>query len=496
MNMTPIKLEQQLRSQFDIKCIYDLGKMSQSPNTLFKALSDVYQARYKQNDRIVFYTSHHVPDSLLKHLYETTNFLDISNWFILICGPLGLEQDITTACEKFSQDSVPFNFSPVDLVPTQKLDDFVPLPETICAIPWTHLEIRSDGNITPCCMTSGLVLGNIKDTTLEQAFQQDKLQQLRNAFLSGARPSVCHGCWKVEEKQLTSIRMHNIKRLKTKFLTHYLDQPQLSTLDIKFNNTCNFKCRICGPGSSSLLAQEQHKFQGIPLTTQDNWGESENFINQIISHLPNIQNIDMFGGEPFLIKKFNKVLELAVKSNYAKNIRLHYNSNGSIWPEHFLPYWHSFKLVDIHFSIDAIGDQFNFQRSGQWQKVEENILKIKSLELPNLSISIMPTISIMNVYYIDQVYDWATKYGFPIFVSHARGSGMELQYLTQEAKKLIIEKFKNHPWEEMQQICKIIQELPNSDGQEFISKTKWFDQIREESFFSSHSEIAKAMGYV
>ena len=54
MNMTPIKLEQQLRSQFDIKCIYDLGKMSQSPKTLFKALSDVYQARYKQNDRIVF----------------------------------------------------------------------------------------------------------------------------------------------------------------------------------------------------------------------------------------------------------------------------------------------------------------------------------------------------------------------------------------------------------------------------------------------------------
>jgi sulfatase maturation enzyme AslB (radical SAM superfamily) len=253
---------------------------------------------------------------------------------------------------------------------------------------------------------------------------------------------------------------------------------------------------VCDSGSSSLFAQEEHKFRGIPLVVQDNWGESENFINQITSHLPNIKNIDLFGGEPFLIKKFKKVLELAVENDYAKNIRLHYNSNGSIWPEHFLPYWHSFKLVDIHFSIDAIGKQFELERGGNWHEVEQNILKLKSLELPNLSINIMPTISVMNVYYIDQVYDWATKHGFPIFVSHARGTGLELQYLTQEAKELIIKKFKNHPWDEIQKIIKIIQNLPKSDGQQFQSKTKWFDQIRGESFSNSHPEIAKAMGYV
>jgi MoaA/NifB/PqqE/SkfB family radical SAM enzyme len=204
----------------------------------------------------------------------------------------------------------------------------------------------------------------------------------------------------------------------------------------------------------------------------------------------------MYGGEPFLVKKFKKVLELAVNNNHARNIRLHYNSNGSIWPEQFLPYWHCFKLVDIHFSIDAIGDQFDLQRGGNWYKVEENILKLKSLGLPNLSISVMPTISIMNVYYIDQVYDWATKHGFPIFVSHARGVGMELQYLTREAKELVIKKFKNHHWNEIQNIIKIIQELPDSNGQEFRSNTKWFDQVREESFSKNHREIAEAMGYV
>lgn len=495
MTINLAELEQQLKSQFDLKLICDLGEMSSSPNALFKALSDVYQETYEPNDRIVFYTSHAVQEQLLEHLYETTNFLDISNCFILICGPLDCKQAILTSCE--SQDAEPFNFYPVDLVPaTQTLENCFSLPKTICAIPWTHLEIKSTGNITPCCMTKGLTLGNINHTTLEEAFQTDELKNLRNELLSGAKPSACQNCWKVEEKNLTSIRMHNIKRLKKEFLIRYLDTPQISTLDIKFNNTCNFKCRICDPLSSTLFAQEQHKFRGTQLVVQDNWGENENFTNQIITHLPNIKNIDMYGGEPFLVKKFKKVLKLAVNNNHARNIRLHYNSNGSIWPEQFLPYWHHFKLVDIHFSIDAIGDQFELQRGGNWYEVEENILKLKSLGLPNLSISIMPTISIMNVYYIDQVYDWATKHGFPIFVSHARGVGMELQYLTREAKELVIKKFQNHPWNEIQNVIKIIQELPDSSGQEFQSNTKWFDQVREESFSKSHPEIAKAMGYV
>ena len=122
--MTQDELEQKLRSQFDLKLICDLGEISNSPNALFKTLNDVYQDKYEPNDRIVFYTSHAVPEQLLKHLYETANFLDISNWFILICGSLDIEQSIVQLCEKFSNDPVPFSFYSVDLVPaTQKLEN-------------------------------------------------------------------------------------------------------------------------------------------------------------------------------------------------------------------------------------------------------------------------------------------------------------------------------------------------------------------------------------
>jgi len=495
MTISALELELQLRSEFDVKIMQDMGELSTAPNALFKLLNSVYQEKYELNDRLVFYTSHFLTEKFLKHLIEAVNFIDISNCFVLICAPKEFEQTIMSLCQQYSKDSVPFRFRATDLSSTKSFEDRFLLPDTICAIPWTNLEILQQGTITPCCM-SKLNLGNVKTTKLEQAFNSDKMQKLRNSLLAGDRPAECNDCWKVEDQNLTSIRMHNINRLKKEFLTTYLDQPQLSTLDIKFNNTCNFKCRICSADSSSLFAAEDYKYLGKTLIIQDNWSESQDFIDQVVLHLPNIHNIDMYGGEPFLIKKFKEVLKLAVENNHAKNIRLHYNSNGSIWPKDFLPYWANFKLVDIHFSIDAIGQQFDLQRGGQWQEVEDNILKLKNLGLPNLNIRIMPTVSAMNVYYIDQVYDWATKHGFPIFVSHARGEGMELQNLTSHAKSMIVEKFKDHPWDEMQQIIKIIQTLPDNNGKDFQSKIEYFDKVRKENFSESHPEIANAMGYV
>jgi radical SAM protein with 4Fe4S-binding SPASM domain len=495
MTISILELEQQLKTQFNVKVICDLGDLSTGANNLFKLLDSCYQDKYENNDRFIFYTSHIPSEQFFQHLYETANFIDISNWFITICGPEELHPIILSSCEKYSLDPVPFQFLSVDIANTRQIQNNFSLPDTMCAVPWTNIEIRQNGDITPCCMSSS-TLGSINNISIEQAFRGDKLQKLRNSLLSGERPAECNSCWKVEEKNLSSIRMHNVKRLKKDFLTKYLDHPQIATLDIKFNNTCNFKCRICNPISSSLLAQEQHKFLSRPLVAQSNWSESPEFIDQIVEHLPHIHNIDMFGGEPFLIKKFSEVLKLAVEQDHAKNIRLHYNSNGSIWPGHFLPYWANFKLVDIHFSIDAVGKQFELQRGGNWHEVEHNILRLKELGLPNLSISIMPTISAMSVYYIDQVYDWALSHGFPIYVSHARGAGVELQDLTAKAKEIIIKKFKNHRWDELQKVIKIIQELPDSDGKEFQNKIEWFDRVRKENFSDSHSEIASAMGYV
>ena len=490
------ELEKELADSFDIKLISDVENLISSPGAAIKILSGYCQSSYEINDRIILYSSFEVTPDILKHLYNTTNFLDISNWFILICAPGSSENAIKSVCQKYSTDPVPFQFLEVDLEETQLLHTNFLLPDSICAIPWSNLEIRPNGNITPCCMIKNMSLGNINNNTLEQAFYSEKMIDLRKRFLKGEKPKECDHCWRLEEQGLSSIRTHNIKRLKNDFLTKYIDHPEISTLDIKFGNTCNFKCRICCPEASSLFAQEEHKYKGSPLLKLDRWEETPKFLNDIIKHLPNIHNIDMYGGEPFLLKKFSMVLNLAIKKGFAKNIRLHYNSNGSIWPEEFINLWPFFKAVDILFSIDDIGKRFELQRGGRWQDVEKNILNLKNLNLPNLTINLMPTISIMNIYYIDELYDWAIQHGFQLVVSHVRSiKGYELSSLTKEAKQIILSKYKNHPWEEMQKILEMIKNQPDSDGRDFCESTKWFDQVRQQTFLESHPEISQAMGY-
>jgi sulfatase maturation enzyme AslB (radical SAM superfamily) len=205
----------------------------------------------------------------------------------------------------------------------------------------------------------------------------------------------------------------------------------------------------------------------------------------------------MYGGEPFLIKPLLRLVEQAVDQGHAKNITLHYNSNGSIYPEKYIDYWKKFKHVDIHFSIDNIGTRFELERGGSWNQVDSNINQLVNLKLPNIKINIMPAISIMNIFYINELFQWADKLSLPVHPLYVTDPiGFDLKHLTADAKELIINKFQNHQWPEMKNILAYIKSVPDSNGREFVKLCKHFDDLRNQNFADSHTEVAKAMGYV
>lgn len=494
--MTITELSQFLNSKYSVKAMIDLSDLSQTPWAAYRFFYKLYQTEFADLDRIVLYTSQEIPDSLIQHLYEMSEAVDISNFFVLICTTTDISQRLKTLAKDKTLWGSFQNFNST-LEKTKFFEDCYSLPNTICAIPWMHAEIKHDGAITPCCQSEGIKLGNIIDTSLDDAFHSPTMKNLRSQFLAGEKPKACNDCWQRESRKLSSVRTHNITRLRKDFFLEYLEQPKITTLDLKFNNTCNFKCRICNPNNSSLIATEHKKFFNLNISPQSNWSESKNFLDQMVKMLPKITNIDMFGGEPFLIKKFANVLRAAVEQGHAKNIRLHYNSNGSVWPAEFIPYWPHFREVDIHFSIDAIGSRFELQRGGTWTDIEKNILQIKNLNFSNMVLNLMPTISILSVYYMDEVYDWAKKHNFDLFVSNlVEPLEFNLNNLTKRAQDLIIDKFQSHPWLEMQNVVNFLKKMPASDGSTFIEKIKSIDIIREENFANSHQEIAEAMGYV
>ena len=476
--------------QYDLKCNVDVALLTHTPQAAYEFFQEHWAAEFQPNDRLVLYSSYAWPDILIEHLYQATSLIDISNCFILLAGPFINQNQVSD----MSNGNDQFEILITDIANnTLPLKDSYTLSSSICPLPWTHLEIKNQGEINACCI-SKKSFGKINKTNIHTVFDSTEIKNFRQQFLNGGRPQECNACWRVEDQGLTSSRHRHLGLLKKDLLTTYMSTPKIVSLDLKPGNTCNFKCRICGPTASSQFAQEYSKHNNIAVQSY-NWAESSPVaIDEIKELLPGINYLDLYGGEPFLIKPLTELIEYAVNTGVASQMRLHYNSNGSVFPTELLKHWPHFKHVDIHFSIDNVGKRFELERGGKWTEVDHNITQLVKLNLPNVKISIMPVISMMNVYYLDELLLWADNLGLPInalYLSHP--TPFALSNLTPGAKEFIIDKFSNSHWPEMKQILRIIQQQPESDGKEFIKLTQHFDKLRSQNFCDSHKEFATIM---
>jgi len=493
--ITADQLKHDLSKKYSIKCFIDLADLTVSPSQAYKILQQYHQQEFSLNDRLVFYTEHNISKQLLEHLYQATTLIDVSNFFVLLCTTFDIKSKIDLIASKNSGDNASFQSIQVDITDTNPMSVNFILPATVCPMPWSHMRIDQSGDARPCCVYKNTV-GNVIDQSINHLFYNQDYTQLRQKLSSGEKVSGCDHCWNLEDHGMTSNRIMHMRLSKKDLLTKHLDDPEIVSLDLAPGNTCNFKCRICGPISSSLFAQEIKSITGISPVKSINWAESDNKVMDEISDLlPSLTNIDMYGGEPFLIKPLHKLVAQAREHGHATHIRLHYNSNGSIYPDHLVDHWKHFQHVDIHFSIDNVGARFDLERGGSWQQVTSNIRKLVDLSLPNLKISIMPTISIMNIFYLDELLAWAAELRLPVNVNYLDSPDeFSIKNLTPLAKKLILEKFQDHPWPEMSKILNTIRSSPDSDGVRFVTLSRHFDRIRGQNFSNTHAEIAHAMG--
>jgi MoaA/NifB/PqqE/SkfB family radical SAM enzyme len=253
------------------------------------------------------------------------------------------------------------------------------------------------------------------------------MQHLREQFLAGQQPETCRKCWQEESAGRTSKRMHTLDRLK-----HIIpdqswtaDARPLMFLDLKLGNICNLKCRICGSWSSSTYAVEEiaHDHSGQPkasfhyeMLKSGRWPrESKQFWSELDQNLEAIRYLEFTGGEPFMIEEHFDFLRRLVDTGHARNIEIHYNTNGTIWPAQAEDVWKHFKLVEIAFSIDDVQSRFEYQRSGaEWQLVCDNLERFKQLRsrCSNIQLQVCCTVNIFNVFYLPTVAEWIDQQGF------------------------------------------------------------------------------------
>jgi hypothetical protein len=302
--------------------------------------------------------------------------------------------------------------------------------DKFCVLPWISLEASPIGTVRPCCLADDEILDDAgRKFELSRANFQDiqnsrHMRDLRQQFLDSEQPQTCRKCWSEERAGRTSKRMHTLDRLKHLSIGSEFtaDAKPLMFLDLKLGNICNLKCRICGSWSSSQFAAEEiantrpeqrKTSHAYTMLRAGAWPRDNNqFWDQIDSVVDDIRYIEFTGGEPFMIAEHFAMLQGMVDRGIAHNVEIHYNTNGTQYPESAEHIWKHFKTVEIAFSIDDVGTRFEYQRSNAvWAEVCENLDRFCDLKeiYSNIQLQVCTTVNVFNVRYLGDVAAWLER---------------------------------------------------------------------------------------
>jgi len=386
--------------------------------------------------------------------------------------------------------------------------------KTFCVLPWISLETSPIGTVRPCCLADDEIVDddgvkfNLNNSSLLEIQDSTHMERLREQFLKGHRPETCRKCWDEEDVGRTSKRMNTLLRLDhvIRGITSWGNSAkELRFIDLKLGNICNLKCRICGSWSSSTFAGEEIKFasddgsfhremnkQGAwPRTAQSFWHELD-FVSSQIRYL------EFTGGEPFMIKEHFTFLERLVEKGVAKNIEIHYNTNGTQWPESYVHLWKEFKHVEIAFSIDNVGVRFEYERTNaKWANVIQNLNKFIDLrdETCNVSLQLCTTINIYNVLYLRDIVKWDQFEDFNFVFWNMLHDAPEncIKSLPQHAKDAVHDALlltdEQIPDSVMEEFERIVDFMNSGKGVDPLLNIERLDARREVSLKDTHPEL-------
>jgi organic radical activating enzyme len=344
------------------------------------------------------------------------------------------------------------------------------------------------------------------------------MQDLRQEFLDAKQPQTCRKCWREERAGRTSKRMHTLDRLK-----HMLpdqswtaDAKPLMFLDLKLGNICNLKCRICGSWSSSTFAAEElanlgpdenkktnHHYRMLkqgawPRENQLFWSEIDQVVDQICY-------IEFTGGEPFMIQEHFDMLQGLVDRGLAGNIEIHYNTNGTQWPEQGEAIWRHFKTVEIAFSIDDVGERFEYQRTNAvWAEVVLNIQKFNDLKSrnSNIRLQVCSTVNVFNVLYLEGLANWIDTQAFDFVYWNMMHEAyyFSINTLPELAKQAVANKLQSAQVSaqhraEFENIIKFMNNGVGLDGFILRMRIADLDRKRQQNLVAVEPEFAQLIAY-
>jgi len=298
--------------------------------------------------------------------------------------------------------------------------------------PFTGLATREDGAIQVCCRSHPI--GNIQDSTLEEIWNNDNMRRIRQQVLHGERPAECEPCFVLEDQGVESLRQRHIAGvIPESRITLYpnalngmdsnFKMPfEFPTMEIKLNNLCNLKCRMCHPMDSTSWNdwKEVEEFyikennfmvkaiKDLNLMRKpylDKFDDNPNWWTSLEKLLPYFRRVEFAGGEPLMDPQHYLILDML--KPYGHQTEIKYATNGTTLGiskgRTIYDYWPHFKSVAVNISIDGIDDVYNYIRgNGDWNQVVKNIKEIQ--KIPNVSRIVgAVAVQVSNVLTLDEM---------------------------------------------------------------------------------------------
>ena len=393
--------------------------------------------------------------------------------------------------------------------------------DQFCVLPWISLEASPIGTVRPCCLAKTEITDadgvkfSLGESSLDSIRHSTYMTDLRKAFLQGAQPADCDRCWNEERSGRTSKRMHTLDRLKHLLNDQHWDEhaKPLMFLDLKLGNICNLKCRICGSWSSSTFAAEEIRYQEdrknnfhYVMMQLGRWPRQETqFWQDLELHMADLRYLEFTGGEPFMIQEHFDLLEKLVNQGYAKKIEIHYNTNGTVWPAGAEHIWKHFRHVEIAFSVDDVGERFEYQRSGaDWLMVNGHLDLFRDMRSrnSNMTLQVCITVNVFNVLYLEDVAAWVDQQEFDFVYWNMLHDGPQfcIANLPQRAKDLAYQRlragcFSASNRREIDHVIEFMMQGTQDLSMDLCRSIQQVDRRRQQNLWSISPELAESIGY-
>ena len=187
----------------------------------------------------------------------------------------------------------------------------------ICYAPFKNIYFGHYGKAVACCYNREYVLGEYPNQSIKEIWfgeTADKLREfIRNNDLS-------HGCFGCQLHLLAG----DFASVKSKNYDQYNsgERGYPTVMEFELDNTCNLECVMCTGDYSSLIRANREK--RAPL--KDPYDDA--FVQQLEEFIPFLEEVKFYGGEPFLIEIYLKIIDLIIKIKPTVSIQI--QTNGTV----------------------------------------------------------------------------------------------------------------------------------------------------------------------